>query len=114
MEEIESQRRAGYHFYAPGFIFFDKDLSDGDIIVYMLVSNLTYKEGYCWATNNWLAKQLDKSAKTIQRSLAALAEQGYIRLEFITTDLGVRRKIWITSYIFEKKKTSVKKKKKES
>jgi biotin operon repressor len=51
------------------------------MLVYGEVLALTKREGYCWASNQYLADGLKSSSRTISRSISNLAKNGYLRVE---------------------------------
>lgn len=62
----------------PNAIYFDKKLSDGAKLFYMLLLSLSAKEGYCWASNEYLTKEYGLSLDTIRRYIRELKKDGYI------------------------------------
>ena len=50
-------------------------------MLYALISALTTKNGYCWATNDYITEFFGFSERTIQRLLKSLEQGGYIRVE---------------------------------
>lgn len=57
----------------------DNDLPDAAKIYLGELNALTNKHGYCWASDDELAKMKGVSEKTIQRWHSALEEKGFIR-----------------------------------
>lgn len=58
----------------------DSDLTDAQLRVLCAVGTFTNKlGGNCWASVMTLAKQSNLNIRTIQRSLSALVEKGYLR-----------------------------------
>jgi len=84
----------------PNEILFNENLKDKEKLLYCFISSLCAAEWYCWATNQYLADQLNvktpktKLAKeTISRFLSNLAKHGY--LDIIE---GQQRKIALTNW----------------
>ena len=65
----------------PVAILEHKDLTDKAKLLYAQISSLTDKEGYCWATNKYLAEKHGCTSRAIQMRLSELAEHGFIRIE---------------------------------
>ncbi len=64
-------------------------------ILFGLISSLTNKQGYCWASNEFLANKIGrKNIKTISNHINELKKDGWIDVE-IKTKEGNARKIWI-------------------
>lgn len=86
-------------------IFFNKNLNDIDIRIFALISTLSFKKGYCYANNNYLKNVLNKSERTIQRSLERLQKEKYI---IITKKAKEKRKIYTYEEYAIKFKDSIK------
>lgn len=54
------------------------DLKSNDKLIYSLIDNFTHLKGYCWASNEIIAKELNLSNKTVQCSINKL-----IKLKFL-------------------------------
>ncbi len=57
----------------------DKRLELGEIVLFVRISGLTVKNGFCYASDEFFAKKLQKSIRTVQRWLARLEDFGYIQ-----------------------------------
>lgn len=85
----------------PVSLFKDKDMSIYDREVYALVDFMSYKKGYCWATNATLSDILNISERTITRCLTKLEEKGYIKKDIRVYKGQTRRKIYTMNIIQE-------------
>lgn len=88
----------------PYSVQYDSEISDSELRIYTTISSLANQKGYCFASNAYLAKILNKSARTIQRAILHLEEKGYLRRSVSknSNDL-TERKIYISyDEIFEK------------
>ena len=65
----------------PGEILFNTDIPSSAKMLYALISALTTKNEYCWATNDYITEFFGFSERTIQRLLKSLEQGGYIRVE---------------------------------
>ena len=74
-------------------VLYNPELPDFTKLLYAVISSLTEQTGYCWASNERLARDFRKTTRTIQRSLRELQEAGYIRIEDGDGGPG-RRKIY--------------------
>ncbi|WP_263079262.1 helix-turn-helix domain-containing protein [Endozoicomonas sp. Mp262] len=70
-------------------------LSDSDIVFYGKLTGYTVKYGYCDAGNEYLADKFSISIPTVTRRIARLEKHGFITVEFIKTQEGTERKIWL-------------------
>lgn len=66
----------------------DETLPDGAKILYGFIASLAQTNGYCYATNNYLAESAHISDKTVQSHLKKLKDAGYIDVEIIRTEKG--------------------------
>ena len=66
----------------PRILFNDSSLSETDRIVMELIISLTLKNTYCYASNEYLEKYINKSQRTINYSLSKLKKLEYIRVKF--------------------------------
>ena len=87
----------------PIAIIEDERLNNAQMILYGFLWSLVQKEGYCWATNRYLADKLKLSASTVARHLGVLENCGHIRREVIRDENNrvVSRKIYLET-IFSK------------
>ena len=76
----------------------DHSLRPNAKLLYGELSALAQAEGYCWASNAYLAEQLGVAAKTVEGLLKQLKDRGHIQLEVERseeTNEVLRRRIWI-------------------
>jgi len=75
-------------------ILYNEKLKALDKLLYAIIFNLSHKSGFCWASNTYLAKQLNISKSTVKRSLAILEEEGFlnkvIKINNITNEIEER------------------------
>ena len=82
----------------PNAILYSEDLSHGEKILYTMISSLCNKNGYCFASNAYLAKILKTSKSTVGLYLRHLEELKYISRDFEEKDgrvNDVERKIYL-------------------
>ena len=91
-------RTPSYTAYIPSKVRYDRDLKPNAKLLYAEINALADYKGYCWATNEYLAKLLDISRRTVQELVSALAEKGYVEVEVVRderTNEVVERRIWV-------------------
>lgn len=69
------------HVYIPAFIMAMEDLSILEKVLYGKIVGLCGTQGYCYASNEWLGKQLDKDDDTIRKWITKLISKGILRRE---------------------------------
>lgn len=87
------EKTHSYNILIPYEIIMDKRLTDFEKLLYGEIRILAKKNGYCFATNDYLAKRYNKDERTIRRALKKLNDYLYI----ITIFDSNSRKI----YLFE-------------
>lgn len=83
----------------PASVRDDKTLRPNAKLLYGELSALTMAEGYCWASNQYLADVFDLAPKTIEALIKQLRDRGHIYVEVErdpNTNEVLRRKIWIS------------------
>lgn len=75
---MEEQR--SYWGVIPGEVFHDKELTAAAKLLYLVLSSMAHKNGYCWPSNETLAAELDLSKRRVQQMLGQLQDRGYIRV----------------------------------
>lgn len=99
IEEAEAeilQPRHAFDIVIPGEIRWRQDISKACQWLYALIRNLCRREGYCWATNEYLALEMGVKARCIQEYVRQLEEAGVIEREIINFGMKNRRRIWIS------------------
>jgi hypothetical protein len=74
-------------------VFLDKSLSFQSRFLFTILSSLTKKEGYCYASNQYLAELMDSSDRSIQRWLEELKEKKYIEVHLWKEKMRQKRAI---------------------
>ncbi len=62
MEE-KVKNKVGYYSIIPPKILYNKELKANEKLLYAMITSLACKEGYCFATNNYFAKELGGTSK---------------------------------------------------
>ena len=78
----------GQFIITPRILFNDENLSRTEIDVLSLIISLTFKKGFCFASNDYLKKYINTSERTITSSLSKLKQLKYI---IIKTNNNKRR-----------------------
>lgn len=77
----------------------DKDIKD-ELGLLLIISSLTAEKGYCYASNDYLAKIFKTSVVTISRKIKILEEKKYIEIEYEKKGcLVISRKIRLTKML---------------
>lgn len=62
-----------------------------------MITSLSCKEGFCFATNNYFAEELDVHPKTVSSWISDLRDKNFIKVELVRKDNKqiIQRKIYI-------------------
>lgn len=98
MNSLEEQEQFGaipLHAVIRSDVLDDNKLSNGAKLLYLRISQLTTREGYCWASNRWLSESIGVSERTIRRYLDELDDRTLI---FIELEDNNKRKIFLDPF----------------
>ena len=56
--ENEENQRIGYYSVIPATILFNEKLKPNEKLLYAIITSLSNKEGYCYASNKYLGEKL--------------------------------------------------------
>lgn len=65
----------------PMIILLDNDISSTSKLLMGLITTLTMKEGFCYASNKYLSNLLKVSIRTITSCISSLKRTKYIKVE---------------------------------
>ncbi len=109
----ENKESIGYYSVIPATVLYNKELKANEKLLYAIITSLTCKEGYCFASNKYLAEKLDVNPKTVSSWISDLRDKGFINLELIRNENNqiIQRKIYINDvpnplnngYLYESK-----------
>jgi len=96
VKENEEIQRIGYYAVIPATVLFNEHLKANAKLLYALVTALSNKEGYCYASNQYLGNKLGVDPHTISRWLADLRKYNLIYVEILRNEKQeiIQRKIY--------------------
>lgn len=77
----------------PMVVLLDKDISSTAKILMGLITTLSMKDGYCYASNRYLSNLLKVSKRTISSSITTLRRNNYLKID----NEDSARKIYLAS-----------------
>lgn len=94
---MEEKQNIGYYAIIPATVLYNKDLKPNQKILYAIITSLSNKEGYCYATNRYLAEKLGVEPNTVSGWITDLKRKEFIRVELIRNEKNqiTQRKIYI-------------------
>lgn len=94
-EKSSNQPQANFFGILPAHVRYCKELEPQAKLLYVEITALTQREGYCWATNAYFAEFFDVEDRTVQRWLDSLEKHGFIKREIENKGFKKERKIFI-------------------
>lgn len=81
----------GYDMIVPGSVMNDSRIPPAVKFCYGTIRRLCRKEGFCWASNSYLAKENRTTGRTIQRWIKLLEKTGHISVQHDPSNANMRR-----------------------
>lgn len=72
----------------PKELFYSKELTEQELVYYIIVVMLSYTKGYCFMSNRTLGAIRGKSIRTMQRIIDGLKTKGYVQVKVYVDDEG--------------------------
>ena len=94
------KRRPGIFPVLPQRVIFDRELTPQAKVLFAEIVSLSESDGYCWASNEYLARLFDLSEAAVSRQIAQLAGRGYIECRMTPVKTGSERRIFVTDLPF--------------
>ena len=93
----ENKESIGYYSVIPATVLYNKELKANEKLLYAIITSLACKEGYCFASNQYLAEKLDVNPKTVSSWISDLRDKDFIIVELIRNGNNqiIQRKIYI-------------------
>ena len=77
----------------PTIVLLDEDISSTSKLLMGLITTLSMKDGYCYASNRYLSNLLKVSKRTISSSITTLRRNNYLKVD----NEDSARKIYLAS-----------------
>ena len=93
---MSEENKIGYYAVIPATILFNKDLKANEKLLYAIITILSNKEGYCFASNAYLSNLLDAQPHTISNWISNLNKLKFVCVEIIRNDKNeiIQRRIY--------------------
>ena len=94
---MNGENQIGYYAVMPAPVLFNEDLKPNEKLLYAVITVLANKEGYCFASNNYLADLFNSKPHTISNWISHLSKLNFVRVELIRSDNNeiIQRRIYI-------------------
>ena len=93
---MNEMNKIGYYAVIPSTILFNDNIKANEKLLYAIITVLSNKEGYCFASNTYLANLLNAQPHTISKWVSHLKELGFVCLDIIKGEKGeiIQRRIY--------------------
>ena len=78
---MSEKRKPSYWAVLPATIRYDPDLPPNAKLLYAEISALCDDVGYCFASNDYFARNFELGIKSVQRLIKTLSDHGYIAVD---------------------------------
>lgn len=94
--EMNEENKIGYYAIIPSTVLFNERIKANEKLLYAVITVLSNKEGYCYASNTYLGKLLKAQPHTISKWVSHLKSSGFLCLDIIKNDKGeiIQRRIY--------------------
>lgn len=103
---MSEENKIGYYAVIPSTILFNNNLKPNEKLLYAVITVLSNKEGYCYASNAYLGKLFNVIPHTISIWVSNLKNKGFLYVDIITDKKGevIQRRIYPndTPYVINK------------
>lgn len=93
---MNEENKIGYYAVLPATILFNEKLKPNEKLLYAIITALANKEGYCFASNNYLAELLGVKSHTISIWVSNLSKMNFVCVELIKNEKNeiIQRRIY--------------------
>ena len=93
---MNEENKIGYYAIIPATVLFNEKIKANEKLLYAIITVLSNKEGYCYASNSYLGRLLNAQPHTISKWVSHLKELGFVCLDIIKNDKGeiIQRRIY--------------------
>ena len=94
--EMNEENKIGYYAIIPATVLFNEKIKANEKLLYAIITVLSNKKGYCYASNAYLGKLLNAQQHTISKWVSHLKSLGFLCLDIIKNDKGeiIQRRIY--------------------
>ena len=93
---MNNENKIGYYAIIPATVLFNEKIKANEKLLYAIITVLSNKEGYCYASNSYLGRLLNSQPHTISKWVSHLKELGFVCIDIIKNDKGeiIQRRIY--------------------
>lgn len=93
---VNEENQIGYYAVIPSTVLFNENLKANEKLLYAVITVMSNKEGYCFASNSYLAKLFNCGSHTISNWISNLNRLKFVCVEIIKNDKNeiIQRRIY--------------------
>lgn len=93
----QNNEKIGYYSVIPSSILYNKNLKANQKLLYAMITSLANKEGYCYASNHYLASKLGVKANTVSGWITDLRRKDFVKVDIVRNEKQevIQRRIYI-------------------
>lgn len=93
---MNEENKIGYYAIIPATVLFNEKIKANEKLLYAIITVLSNKEGYCYASNGYLSRLLNAKPHTVSKWVSHLKELEFVCLDMIRNDKGeiIQRRIY--------------------
>lgn len=93
---MKEENKIGCYAIIPSTVLFNEKLKANVKLLYAIITVLSNKEGYCFASNSYLANLLDVQPHTISKWISELKDMGFVYVDIIRNEKNeiIQRRIY--------------------
>lgn len=104
---MNEESKIGYYAVIPSTVLFNEELKSNEKLLYAVITALANKEGYCYASNNYLADLFNSKAHTISNWISHFNKLNFVYVDLIRNNKNeiIQRRIYINDIPYVTKMT---------
>lgn len=93
---MNEENKIGYYAIIPSTVLFNENLKANEKLLYAVITALSNKEGYCFASNSYLGDLFSAKAHTISEWVSHLSKLGFVYVDIVRNEKNevIRRRIY--------------------
>ena len=93
---MNEENKIGYYAIIPATVLFNENLKANEKLLYAVITALSNKEGYCFASNSYLGDLFNAKPHTISEWVSHLSKLGFVYVDIVRNEKNeiIRRRIY--------------------
>lgn len=93
---MNEENKIGYYAIIPATVLFNENLKANEKLLYAVITALSNKEGYCFASNSYLGDLFNAKPHTISEWVSHLSKMGFVYVDIVRNEKNeiIKRRIY--------------------